>query len=138
MSISGLHDRRSDLVLAAAVLYHAQTSQESGEGASYCSLSQLVYLAPFQMGCQQDQHSCGLAQSTVLTDTNALIEKLRGIANCSEGDDIMLSTADVESLYTSIPIPGALEALEERLRACGADESFFEDHHRCREICSHE
>ena len=64
------------------------------------------------------------AQSTVLTDTNALIGKLRGIA-LHEGDAIVLSTADVESLYTSIPIPGALEALEERLRACGVGESFL-------------
>lgn len=64
------------------------------------------------------------AQGTVLTDTNALIELLRGI-EMSEDDDIVLSTADVESLYTSIPIPGALEALEERLRACGVDDAFL-------------
>jgi len=64
------------------------------------------------------------AQDTVLTDTNALIELLRGI-EFSEDDDIRLSTADVESLYTSIPIPDALEALEERLRACGVDDAFL-------------
>ncbi len=63
-------------------------------------------------------------QETVLTDTNALIEIL-GRVELREDDDILLSTADVESLYTSIPIPGALEALEERLRACGVDESFL-------------
>ena len=64
------------------------------------------------------------SQDTVLTDTNALIALLRGM-ELSEDDDIMLSTADVESLYTSIPIPGALVAVEERLRACGVDESFL-------------
>ena len=62
------------------------------------------------------------SQDTVLTDTNALIALLRGV-ELREDDDIMLSTADVESLYTSIPIPGALVAVEERLRACGVDES---------------
>ena len=62
------------------------------------------------------------SQDTVLTDTNALIELLRGM-ELSEDDNITLSTADVESLYTSIPIPGALRAVEERLRACGVDES---------------
>ena len=64
------------------------------------------------------------AQETVLTDTNALIHLLQGI-EMKEDDDIVLSTADVESLYTSIPIPGALEALEERLRACGVDDAFM-------------
>ena len=64
------------------------------------------------------------SQDTVLTDTNALIELLRGM-ELSEDDNVMLSTADVESLYTSIPIPGALEAVEERLRTCGVDESFL-------------
>ena len=64
------------------------------------------------------------AQDTVLTDTNALIELLRGMV-MSEDDDIVLSTADVESLYTSIPIPGALSALEERLSACGVGDAFL-------------
>lgn len=64
------------------------------------------------------------AQTTVLTDTNALIELLRGI-ELHEDDDITLSTADVESLYTSIPIPDALMAVEERLSVCGVDESLL-------------
>ena len=37
----------------------------------------------------------------------------------------MLSTADVESLYISIPIRDALQAVGERLRACGVDETFL-------------
>ena len=64
------------------------------------------------------------SQETVLTDTNALIAMLRGV-EFAEDDAVSLSTADVESLYTSIPIPDALSAVEERLRACGVDETFL-------------
>lgn len=64
------------------------------------------------------------SQETVLTDTNALIALLRGV-EFAEDDTVLLSTADVESLYTSIPIPDALSAVEERLRACGVDETFL-------------
>ena len=64
------------------------------------------------------------SQETVLTDTNALIAMLRGV-EFAEDDAVLLSTADVESLYTSIPIPDALSAVEERLRACGVDETFL-------------
>lgn len=64
------------------------------------------------------------SQETVLTDTNALISLLQGV-EFAEDDQILLSTADVESLYTSIPITDALEAVEERLRACGVDEMFL-------------
>ena len=63
-------------------------------------------------------------QDTVLTDTNALIRLLQGL-EFEEDDTVLLSTADVESLYTSIPIPDALEAVGERLRACGVDETFL-------------
>ena len=65
------------------------------------------------------------AQETVLTDTNALIAMLRGV-EFAEDDAVLLSTADVESLYTSIPIPDALSAVEERLRTCGVDETFLQ------------
>ena len=47
------------------------------------------------------------SQTTVLTDTNALIQLLQGL-EFKENDEILLSTADVESLYTSIPIEDAL------------------------------
>ena len=63
-------------------------------------------------------------QETVLTDTNALIAMLRGV-EFAEDDAVLLSTADVESLYTSIPIADALSAVEERLRACGVEETFL-------------
>ena len=63
-------------------------------------------------------------QDTVLTDTNALIQLLQGL-EFEEDYTVSLSTADVESLYTSIPIPDALEAVGERLRACGVDETFL-------------
>ena len=63
-------------------------------------------------------------QDTVLTDTNALIQLLQGL-EFKEDDTVLLSTADVESLYTSIPIRDALEAVGERLRACGVDETFL-------------
>ena len=62
------------------------------------------------------------SQETVLTDTNALIAMLRGV-EFTEDDAVLLSTADVESLYTSIPIADALSAVEERLRACRVDET---------------
>ena len=64
------------------------------------------------------------SQETVLTDTNALISMLRGV-EFAEDDAVLLSTADVESLYTSIPIADALSAVEERLRACGVEETFL-------------
>ena len=64
------------------------------------------------------------SQETVLTDTNALIAMLRGV-EFAEDDAVLLSTADVESLYTSIPIADALSAVEERLRACGVEETFL-------------
>ena len=64
------------------------------------------------------------SQKTVLTDTNALIAMLRGV-ELAEDDAVLLSTADVESLYTSIPIADALSAVEERLHACGVDETFL-------------
>ena len=63
-------------------------------------------------------------QETVLTDTNALIAMLRGV-EFAEDDAVLLSTADVESLYTNIPIADALSAVEERLRACGVEETFL-------------
>ena len=65
------------------------------------------------------------SQTTVLTDTNALIQLLQGL-EFKENDEILLSTADVESLYTSIPIEDALEAVGERLCACGVDERFLQ------------
>ena len=64
------------------------------------------------------------SQETVLTDTNALIAIVRGV-EFAEDDAVLLSTADVESLYTSIPIADALSAVEERLRACGVEETFL-------------
>ena len=64
------------------------------------------------------------SQETVLTDTNALIAMLRGV-EFAEDDAVLLCTADVESLYTSIPIADALSAVEERLRACGVEETFL-------------
>ena len=62
-------------------------------------------------------------QNTVLSDTNALIQLLEGV-EFDEDADVLLSTADVESLYTSIPIKDALTAVGERLTHLGESRAF--------------
>jgi hypothetical protein len=52
---------------------------------------------------------------TVLKDTADLLGRLKDV-RFSPDADILLSTADVESLYTSIPVEDALEALAHTLR----------------------
>lgn len=64
-------------------------------------------------------NSYAATQETVLTDTNALIARLQRI-QLAAGARVVLSTADVESLYTSIPVAAAIQAVRERLLAGGA------------------
>ena len=64
-------------------------------------------------------NSYAAAQETVLTDTNALIARLQHM-QLPAGAQVVLSTADVESLYTSIPVAAAIQAVRERLSAGGA------------------
>ena len=59
----------------------------------------------------------------VLSDTNALIQLLEGV-EFDEDADVLLSTADIESLYTSIPIKDALTAVGERLTHLGESRAF--------------
>ena len=47
---------------------------------------------------------------TVLKDTADLLSRLTNV-HFSPDAKILLNTTDVESLYTSIPVPDALEAL---------------------------
>lgn len=65
-------------------------------------------------------NSHAAAQETVLTDTNALIARLQHL-RLEEGARVVLSTADVESLYTSIPVQAAVQAVRERLLDRGVD-----------------
>ena len=60
------------------------------------------------------------AQETVLTDTNALIARLQHLQLAADAH-VVLSTADVESLYTSIPVQAAVQAVRERLLDRGVD-----------------
>ncbi|CAL8470487.1 g10031 [Coccomyxa elongata] len=52
---------------------------------------------------------------TVLKDTADLLRRLEGVRFSADAE-VLLSTADVESLYTSIPVEDALEALGHTLR----------------------
>ena len=65
-------------------------------------------------------NSHAAAQETVLTDTNALIARLQHL-RLEEDAHVVLSTADVESLYTSIPVQAAVQAVRERLLDRGVD-----------------
>ena len=65
-------------------------------------------------------NSHAAAQHTVLTDTNALIACLQHL-QLDAAAQVVLSTADVESLYTSIPVPAAVQAVRERLSDRGVD-----------------
>ena len=56
----------------------------------------------------------------MLTDTNALIARLQHLQLEADAH-VVLSTADVESLYTSIPVPAAVQAVGERLTDRGVD-----------------
>ena len=52
---------------------------------------------------------------TVLKDTADLLSRLEDVRFSADAD-VLLSTADVESLYTSIPVEDALKALAQTLR----------------------
>ncbi|BDA48890.1 hypothetical protein COCOBI_12-5730 [Coccomyxa sp. Obi] len=52
---------------------------------------------------------------TVLKDTADLISRLKDVRFSADAN-VLLSTADVESLYTSIPVEDAVEALAQTLR----------------------
>ena len=61
-------------------------------------------------------NSIAAGQPTVLTGTHQLINRLQHI-QLDAGARVVLSSADVESLYTSIPVPDAIRAVRERLHA---------------------
>lgn len=58
---------------------------------------------------------------TVLKDTADLLRRLKDVRFSADAE-VLLTTADVESLYTSIPVEDALEALGRTLRAQRIDD----------------
>jgi hypothetical protein len=70
---------------------------------------------PLSQWCANKLNDIVTRLPTVLKDTGDLIARLRTV-RLPQGADVLLSTADVESLYTNIPVEDAMVALDFMLK----------------------